>query len=243
VVLLVDDNKINLKYLGTLVENSGYRVLTASSATEAFRILEDRYVDVAVLDVQMPGYSGVELAKTIRAYAGTRYSPDMPLFAMTAFNPEELEEMGDTGKLFREIFLKAVDVRKLTASIEEAIIPREAVSLAFINAAHAGIDSEQDFGMATMEDVMAKACSALRMVLKGNNKERIDVRAETVKITQVFSRFASDYGMELTKLFFEHYADEDHSVLNGLINRIERMTATVFSKRRKGQIHDSTDSR
>ncbi len=233
VVLLVDDNKINLEYLSTLVENSGYRVLTAGSATEAFRMLEDRYVDVAVLDIQMPGYSGVELAKAIRAYAGTRYSPNMPLFAMTAFSPEEMEEMGDTGTIFREVFLKPVDVRKLTASIEAAIVPREIVSLAFINAGFGGIESEQDSVLSSLEDTVIRACGALRSVLKGNNKERIDVRTETARVIHVFSRFASDEGIELTKLFFEHYADEDHSVLNGLINRIERMMASVFAKHRE----------
>ncbi len=244
VVLLVDDNEINLKYLSTLVQNFGYRVLTANGASEAFRILEDRYVDVAILDIQMPGYSGIELAKAIRAYAGSRYSPNMPLFAMTAFNPEEMEEMGDTGKLFQEVFVKPVDVRKLTVQIEEAIMPREIVPLAFINAAFTGRDLEQVAAMETLEETVTKACTALRNVLKGNNRARIDVKAETGKIIQVFNRFAYNGGVELTKLFFEHYTDEDHSVLNGLINRIERMVVSVCDKRKnqKGRKNDRIDS-
>ncbi|MBU1080390.1 MAG: PAS domain S-box protein [Spirochaetes bacterium] len=214
-LLVVDDNEVNLEYMRTLVENCGYRVHAAQSAQEAFRVLETRYVDAALLDIQMPGYSGVELAKAIRAYAGPRYSPSMPLFAMTAQDPGSVEG-ADT--LFACVFPKPTDIRKFSAALNEAMMERETVSLGEL-ASGLGFKAT----VARIKLDVESATSALSLALSGTSDARVDIRAEASALTSVFQRFSCKVGVETVRLFIEHYADEDTSVLAGLLERIGRM--------------------
>lgn len=70
-VLVADDEKPALDELAFLLradERIG-DVLTASSGAEALRLLTERAVDAAFLDIHMPGLSGLELATALRGLA------------------------------------------------------------------------------------------------------------------------------------------------------------------------------
>jgi len=121
-LLVVDDNEVNLEYMATLLGNAGHRPDTASSGADALRLLEERPPDAALLDIQMPGMSGIELGRKIRAYAGSRYDPGLPLIALTAFDPDEVER---SGAGFDAVFSKPVDVPKLLAAVDAAVDARE----------------------------------------------------------------------------------------------------------------------
>jgi CheY-like chemotaxis protein len=67
VILVVDDDVLLRMYASGLLEDAGYSVVEAQSASEALEILEDR-PDVRLLftDIQMPpGVDGVELAREV----------------------------------------------------------------------------------------------------------------------------------------------------------------------------------
>ena len=64
-VLVVDDEEpIRLLYQHEL-EEEGYAVEIASSAQEAFEILEKTTVDLVILDIKMPGMNGIEAMQKI----------------------------------------------------------------------------------------------------------------------------------------------------------------------------------
>jgi two-component system phosphate regulon response regulator OmpR len=65
-LLLVDDDKRILELLSRYLADHGFRVTTASSAAEARARLGGISFDLLVLDVMMPGESGLELARSIR---------------------------------------------------------------------------------------------------------------------------------------------------------------------------------
>jgi len=68
-VLLVDDDPQVLSGLSRILHKEPYRLLTATSAEEAARILTDESVDLIVCDEQMPGMRGTEfLAGVARDY-------------------------------------------------------------------------------------------------------------------------------------------------------------------------------
>jgi PAS domain S-box-containing protein len=70
-VLLVDDEVNAVRALATLLGEDGHCVTTATSGEEALALAVSRRPDVAVLDVQMPGMSGLVLLERLRAlYAG-----------------------------------------------------------------------------------------------------------------------------------------------------------------------------
>ncbi len=68
-VLLVDDARTILELERSILEPAGYALTLASSAEEARRLLEHLDPKVIVLDVMMPGISGIELCRELRATA------------------------------------------------------------------------------------------------------------------------------------------------------------------------------
>jgi signal transduction histidine kinase/CheY-like chemotaxis protein len=66
-ILLVDDDPAILEVNEILLEREGHEVAAAASGAEALRSLAKRRFDVVFLDEEMPGMSGVEVAKRIRA--------------------------------------------------------------------------------------------------------------------------------------------------------------------------------
>jgi putative two-component system response regulator len=65
-VLFVDDERSYLSYTSGLFENRGLNILTANSALEALKIVEEQSVAVVVSDNEMPGMRGIELLTRIK---------------------------------------------------------------------------------------------------------------------------------------------------------------------------------
>jgi DNA-binding NtrC family response regulator len=65
-VLLVDDEAEFVETLAERLEVRGFDVTTASSGAEALERIQEREIDLVVLDVQMPGLDGVEALRQIK---------------------------------------------------------------------------------------------------------------------------------------------------------------------------------
>lgn len=219
-ILVVDDNEVNLEYMRTLIENTGLRVSTASGAAEAMRMLDEHYVDAAVLDLMMPGFSGTQLAAAIRGYSGNRYSPTMPLFAMTAHDSDEL---GDHRALFQQVFSKPADIRKLSATIVEVMEAREKVCTKFFKASYTAKPEDRESALAYLASSTEAALQAIGRALDSKGDSRVDVRTEASRLSTVFLRFACPYGVECIKLFLEHYPHEDPALLRSVLYRLGAM--------------------
>jgi len=74
-LLIVDDLPENLLALEALVRGPGRAVYRATSAEEALALLLDHEFALAILDVQMPGMNGFELAELMRGTERTRHIP------------------------------------------------------------------------------------------------------------------------------------------------------------------------
>lgn len=82
-ILIVDDTKENLFALRQLLELNGYHVDTASSGEEALKkILKTEYY-LIILDVQMPGMDGYEVAEALGGYSK---SQSVPILFLSAVN-------------------------------------------------------------------------------------------------------------------------------------------------------------
>lgn len=66
-ILVVDDSPSNVKLLRVILAAAGYRVLDAVSGAEALATLQRDRPDAVLLDVRMPGMSGFEVCRQIRA--------------------------------------------------------------------------------------------------------------------------------------------------------------------------------
>ena len=80
-ILLVDDESRNLDALEAVLGEEGYLLLRAQDADTALRLLLERDVAAIVLDIKMPGISGLELAQMIK---GTKRFRQIPILFLTA---------------------------------------------------------------------------------------------------------------------------------------------------------------
>lgn len=85
-ILIVDDEPANRLVLRTFLAGTGYQVLEATSGAEALVLVETRVIDLAILDIMMPGMSGYELCRRIRErFTAAR----LPVVFLTAKNQVE----------------------------------------------------------------------------------------------------------------------------------------------------------
>jgi CheY-like chemotaxis protein len=93
VILCVDDEENPLVLRKLVLEKMGYKVITAASAEQALGILSTRHVDLVLSDHLMPGATGTELARQIKAAW-----PTLPVVLLSGVN--EIPADADSADLF-----------------------------------------------------------------------------------------------------------------------------------------------
>ena len=81
-VLIVEDNELNMKLFNDLLETQGYKVVQVDNGDEALGIVKTARPDLILMDIQLPGKSGLEVTKEIKADEETKH---IPVIAVTAF--------------------------------------------------------------------------------------------------------------------------------------------------------------
>ena len=79
-ILVVDDDPDIVDYLGLFLEDHGYEVSSANRSSAALTALEEARPDAVILDVVLPGRSGLDLLVTIRQH--DRWS-EVPVVVLT----------------------------------------------------------------------------------------------------------------------------------------------------------------
>lgn len=74
-LLVVDDDASVRLSLQRILEGAGHRAITAADAPSALRLLHTESCDLIILDVEMPGVSGLSLCRLLRAQAATKQLP------------------------------------------------------------------------------------------------------------------------------------------------------------------------
>ena len=87
-ILVVDDNEIFCRLACDILRTEGYRAFPALNAAEALRAFEEQEFDLLITTFQMPGMSGLDLARNVR-----NRNPHFPVIVMTAFEPVESEHV------------------------------------------------------------------------------------------------------------------------------------------------------
>jgi signal transduction histidine kinase len=84
-ILIVDDEKVNLDLISVLLNNRGFRTLTASGALEALALIESENPDLAIIDYMMPEMDGFAALKEVK-----RRFPDTYVIMFTGKGSEEI---------------------------------------------------------------------------------------------------------------------------------------------------------
>jgi signal transduction histidine kinase/ActR/RegA family two-component response regulator len=125
-VLLVEDNVVNQRLAGRLLEKNGHTVHIVSTGGEALDVLARERFDLTIMDVQIPDIDGLKVTRIVRdresrGAQGSR-NGRMPIIAMTAHamsgDRERCLEAGMDGYLS-----KPIDYATLTGEIHRVVAP------------------------------------------------------------------------------------------------------------------------
>ncbi|MCE9528728.1 MAG: response regulator [Planctomycetales bacterium] len=114
-ILVVDDEPDICANLQDILSECGYRVDTATSGSDALKLLDDGHYDVALLDLKMPGMNGVELYREIKRRSSSTVGVIISAYASTS-SAEDALEAGAW-----KILSKPVDIVHVMECIDEAM--------------------------------------------------------------------------------------------------------------------------
>ena len=80
-ILIIEDNKLNLKLIRTILLISNFKVFEAENAEVGFQIIEEERPDIILMDIQLPGMDGLTATRRIKASEAYK---NIPVIALTA---------------------------------------------------------------------------------------------------------------------------------------------------------------
>ncbi len=120
-IVVVDDMADAAQALAALLRLEGYDVATAGTGEEAVVLIEEHQPHAVLLDINMPGIDGYELAQLLRH----RYRDDLLLIAVTGSDPRQAR-VADTLAVVDHCFQKPVDPKALRKVLAPSANPGDA---------------------------------------------------------------------------------------------------------------------
>ena len=114
-ILVIDDVSENVKLIRIALTREGYDIRTAYDAEQALAILQSFKPDLILLDIQLPGMSGVELSRQLKSDPSTQ---DIKIIAFSAYATKRDEEEMLAAECDGYIS-KPVDTNTLVEAIEK----------------------------------------------------------------------------------------------------------------------------
>ena len=113
-ILVIEDQELNRKVVRIVLQSKGYIVIEATDAVEAIASLEAATPQLILMDIALPGQSGEELARRIKANLAW---VDIPIIALTA-----AAMSGDKERILKagcdDYLSKPIDIQVLVERIE-----------------------------------------------------------------------------------------------------------------------------
>lgn len=131
-ILIVDDNATNLKLAACVLGSAGFTVDQAADAEEAQSLLERVVPDLILMDIALPGMSGLALTRILKSDARLKHIPIVALTA-SAMKGDDLKtfEAGCDGYIS-----KPIDTRKLTEQVLAFLEPARRHDIPALSAEH-----------------------------------------------------------------------------------------------------------
>ncbi|MDH5695853.1 MAG: response regulator [Dehalococcoidia bacterium] len=115
-VLIVDDEPIVRESLRDWLEDAGYQVVTAESGEEALEMIEKQDFSVMVVDIRLPGKTGIKVLKEVKAV-----KPHIKSIIITAYpSAETADEAKKLGVV--DYLIKPVAPDDLERLIRETLV-------------------------------------------------------------------------------------------------------------------------
>jgi serine/threonine protein kinase len=123
-LLVVDDNELNRDMLGRRLERKGYRVLSAADGAAALEVVARERVDLLLLDIEMPGLTGMEVLLRLRETHG---AAELPIIMATArSDSQDVVRALEAGA--NDYVIKPLDFPVVLARVEAQLRTRRAAA-------------------------------------------------------------------------------------------------------------------
>ncbi|MBA2594193.1 MAG: response regulator [Pseudomonadota bacterium] len=107
VVLIVEDNDKNMKLARDVLQTKGYATIEAVNGEDGVRLARERNPDLVLMDIRLPGISGIEALTALRADPKTSSIPVMALTAsVTATDRTRITQAGFDAFLAKPMVLR-----------------------------------------------------------------------------------------------------------------------------------------
>ena len=250
-ILLAEDNPTNQMVAVQMLESLGAEVTLAVDGAEALEILERDSFDAALIDIEMPRISGIDLIRHLRGSDGPVSS--LPLIALTAYVMREhraaIDEAGADGVIakpilsiekFGEDIVRFVSARQSATDESHDAMPESATDIT-----NSGVDDEvfdqlfSAFEGPARGELIDKICAdiadASERVENGVTTENMDeIRAGTHVLISVAGAVGAHKLQGLARCLNSagHVSDKNAIGRDGpeLVAEAERVVGTVRSR-------------
>lgn len=119
-ILVIDDEKDFSFFLKKNLERLSYKVLVAANGKEGLQLAKRNKPDLIFLDIMMPGMSGFELLKSLKA---DKQTLSIPVIMLTGRDDQESQKLAASlGN--QDYLIKPVELEELRSRIEKALTRR-----------------------------------------------------------------------------------------------------------------------
>jgi DNA-binding response OmpR family regulator len=116
-ILIADDDSVIRRLVASVVKQDAHEPLLAGDGEEAWELLQEEPVDLAILDLAMPGMSGLDVLEKVRT---SETLADLPVIILTA-SGQESDEARATDFRVSRLRMKPFSSRELRADIIELV--------------------------------------------------------------------------------------------------------------------------
>jgi CheY-like chemotaxis protein len=126
-ILLADDSVTAQNMGRKILADAGYEVITVNNGSAALKKIAELHPDVIVLDVYMPGYSGLEVCQRLKESGDTSRIPILlTVGKLEPFKPEEAKRVRADGFIVKPF--EASELLSALTKLEDKIVPRTETS-------------------------------------------------------------------------------------------------------------------
>ena len=116
-ILIVEDNEKNMKLVRDVLQVKGYATLEAGTAEHGLAIAAERKPDLILMDIQLPGMSGIQALSVLRADPRTK---QIPVIAVTAsVMQQDRKQITDAG--FDAYLGKPLDLKEFLKTVARVL--------------------------------------------------------------------------------------------------------------------------
>ena len=119
-ILIVEDNEKNRKLARDVLAHKGYRIAEAETGEDGVRLAGELHPDLVLMDIQLPGMSGIDALRLLRDDPATR---DIPVMAVTASAmTQDRQKIVAAG--FDDYQSKPISIRPFVEAVEQLLARR-----------------------------------------------------------------------------------------------------------------------